>query len=115
MLGWAAQTLPSLAMNVAVIGSCAIYLGWLSWSTLVLLTCVMASGAVVYRILIRRADRYLQRARETRDLLYEHFRALTKGMKGLKLHAGRRGAFFSEQLGVEAVGVGRGGVRIARR
>lgn len=98
MLGWAAQTLPSLAMNVAVIGSCAIYLGWLSWSTLVLLTCVMASGAVVYRILIRRAYRYLQRARDTRDLLYEHFRALTEGMKELKLHAARREAFFSEQI-----------------
>jgi putative ATP-binding cassette transporter len=98
MLGWAAQTLPSLAMNVAVIGSCAIYLGWLSWSTLILLTCVMASGAVVYRFLIRRAYRYLQRARDTRDLLYQHFRALTEGMKELKLHAARREAFFSEQI-----------------
>ena len=98
MLGWAAQTLPSLAMNVAVIGSCAIYLGWLSWSALIVLACVMASGAVVYRALIRRAYRYLQRARDTRDLLYQHFRALTEGMKELKLHVARREAFFSEQI-----------------
>jgi len=98
MLGWAAQTLPSLAMNVAVIGSCAMYLGWLSWSTLILLTCVMSSGAVVYRVLVKRAYRYLQRARDTRDLLYRHLRALTEGMKELKLHAARREAFFSEQI-----------------
>jgi putative ATP-binding cassette transporter len=52
----------------------------------------------VYRFLIRRAYRYLQRARDTRDLLYRHFRALTEGMKELKLHAARREAFFSEQI-----------------
>jgi putative ATP-binding cassette transporter len=98
MLGWAAQNLPSLATNVAVIAGCAIYLGWLSPSTLIVLTSVVVLGAVVYRILIGRAYRYLQRARDTRDVLFQHFRALTEGTKELKLHAPRREAFFSERI-----------------
>jgi putative pyoverdin transport system ATP-binding/permease protein len=81
MLGWAAQDLPSLAVNVAVIAGCAAYLGWLSWPSLVVLVCVMSSGAVIYRVLIRRAYRYLQRTRDTRDVLFQHFRALTEGTK----------------------------------
>jgi putative ATP-binding cassette transporter len=98
MLGWAAQNLPSLAVNVAVIAGCAVYLGWLSWPSLVVLACVMSSGAVVYRVLIRRAYRYLQRTRDTRDVLFQHFRALTEGTKELKLHAARREAFFAERI-----------------
>src|SRR5207247_140079 len=33
-IGWAAQNVPSLAMNMAVLAGCAIYLGWLSWPIL---------------------------------------------------------------------------------
>ena len=99
MLGWAAQNVPSLAINVGIIGGCAIYLGWLSWSVLTLLTCVLAVGVGVYRILIGKAYRYLQRARDTRDVLFQHFRALTEGTKELKLHAARREAFLSDRIG----------------
>jgi putative ATP-binding cassette transporter len=98
MLGWAAQNLPSVAVNLAVISGCAIYLGWLSWPSLVGLTSVMAAGALVYRLLIRRAYRYLQQARDTRDRLFQHFRALTEGTKELKLHDARREAFFSKRI-----------------
>src|SRR5258705_11994942 len=58
----------------------------------------MQSAAVIYRIVIRRAYRYVQRARDTRDLMYEYFREVTEGMKELKLHAARREGFFSEQI-----------------
>ncbi|HKW92659.1 MAG TPA: cyclic peptide export ABC transporter [Methylomirabilota bacterium] len=98
MLGWAAQNLPSFATNVAVIAGCAIYLGRLSSSILLVLTSVMVLGAGVYRILIGRAYRYLQRTRNTRDVLFQHFRALTEGTKELKLHAARREAFFVERI-----------------
>ena len=51
-----------------------------------------------YRLLTARAYRYLQRARDTRDVLFYHFRALTEGVKELKLHAARREAFLSERI-----------------
>src|SRR6185369_6970900 len=98
MLGWAAQNLPSVTVNLAVISGCAVYLGWLSWSSLLVLTAVMAAGALIYRLLIRRAYRYLQRARDTRDRLFQHFRALTEGTKELKLHDARREAFFTKRI-----------------
>jgi putative ATP-binding cassette transporter len=97
-IGWAAQNVPPFAMNIAILVGCAIYLGWLSWPTLLSVALVIVIGALCYRILIARAYRYLQQARDTRDVLFQHFRALTEGMKELKLHAARREAFFSERI-----------------
>lgn len=98
MLGWAAQNVPVFAMNVAVLGGCAIYLAWLSWPILVAVIIVVVMGALGYRILIMRAYRFLQQARDMRDVLFQHFRELTEGMKELKLHARRREAFLSERV-----------------
>ena len=97
-LGWAAQNAPTLAMNLAVLVGCAIYLGWLSRSILLVVALVTVIGMIGYRILTVRAYRYLQQARDTRDVLFRHFRALTEGMKELKLHAARREAFLSERI-----------------
>jgi putative ATP-binding cassette transporter len=97
-LGWAVQNVPTTAMNGAVLLGCAIYLGWLSWSILLVVTLVVSIGMIGYRLLTRRAYRYLQQARDTRDVLFGHFRALTEGMKELKLHAARREAFLTERI-----------------
>ena len=97
-LGWAAQNVPAVAMNAAVVLGCAMYLGWLSPSTLVAVAFVVVIGMIGYRLLTARAYRSLQRARDTRDVLFHHFRALTEGMKELKLHAPRREAFLSERI-----------------
>jgi len=98
MIGWAAQNVPSFAMNLAVLAGCAIYLGWLSWKVLAGVTFFIVIGAVIYRVLTGRAYKYLQHARDTRDVLFQHFRALTEGIKELKLHAPRREAFISERI-----------------
>lgn len=98
VIGWAAQNIPSLAMNVAVIVGVAIYLGWLSWASLLGLGSFIVVGSLGYRILVGRAYRYLQQARDTRDLLFQHFHALTDGVKELKLHTARREAFLSERI-----------------
>jgi putative pyoverdin transport system ATP-binding/permease protein len=97
-LGWSAQNVPTLAMNMAVLAGCAIYLWWLSWSILLVVALVLVIGMIGYRILTARAYRYLKEARDTRDVLFDHFRALTEGMKELKLHAARREAFLSERI-----------------
>ena len=97
-LGWAAQNVPALATNLAMVAGCSLYLGWLSWSTLLALLVVMAVGALVYRVLSARGYRYLQEARDTRDVLFQHFRTLTEGLKELKIHAPRRRAFMVERI-----------------
>ncbi len=98
VLGWAAQNIPAIATHAAVLAGCAIYLGWLSWAVLLAVALFVLTGAFCYRFLIARAYRHLKRARNTRDLLFQHFRGLTEGMKELKLHADRRQAFLTERI-----------------
>jgi putative ATP-binding cassette transporter len=97
-LGWAAQNVPGVAMNAAVLLGCAAYLGWLSWPILFVVVVFVGLGVAGYRLLTTRAYRYMQRARDTRDVLFHHFRALTEGVKELKLNAARREAFLSERI-----------------
>jgi putative ATP-binding cassette transporter len=98
VLGWAMRNVPTLAVNLAVLAGCAVYLAWLSWRVLAGVLIVIIAGMLGYRFLIARAHRYLQRSRDTRGELFRHFRALTDGAKELKLHAQRRQAFLAEEI-----------------
>src|SRR6185436_8687946 len=51
-------------------------------------------GAVSYRLLMATAFGSLTSARDAEDKLFGHFRALTDGIKELKLHRSRRGTFM---------------------
>jgi putative ATP-binding cassette transporter len=97
-LGWATQNVPGMVINAAVLAGCAVYLGWLSWPVLLAVMLVVIIGALGYRVLIARAYRYLQQARDTREALFQHFRTMTEGVKELKLHARRREVFLSARL-----------------
>jgi putative pyoverdin transport system ATP-binding/permease protein len=81
-----------------VLIGCLVYLACLSRTLVVAMIIVVVIGALGYRILITRAYRFLQQARDMRDVLFQHFRELTEGMKELKLHAPRREAFLSERV-----------------
>jgi putative ATP-binding cassette transporter len=98
MIGLAITNVPAFAMNVAILGGCAAYLGWLSWPILIVVATFVVLGAVAYRVLISRAFRHFQDARDARDAVFRQFRTLTEGLKELKLHAGRRLAFVTERL-----------------
>jgi putative ATP-binding cassette transporter len=97
-IGWATINIPSLTMNAAILIGCAAYLAWLSWPVLLAVTMLVTVGAAIHRLLESRAFRYLQRARDTRELLFQHFRTLTEGIKELKIHAGRRREFVIERV-----------------
>src|SRR3954470_11174146 len=56
--------IPTFAMNAAILVGGAIYLGWLSWTVLVLMGCFIVVGAVGYRILIRSGFWHLFQARD---------------------------------------------------
>jgi putative ATP-binding cassette transporter len=94
--------IPVLCMQIAVLGGCLIYLAWLSWKVLLLVLGFMALGVVSYQIPMLSALRYLGLAREDRDVMFRQFRALTEGVKELKLHYPRRQAFLSEDLQTSA-------------
>jgi putative ATP-binding cassette transporter len=49
-------------------------------------------------MMVTSAFRRLHQAREVEDRLFNSFRALTEGIKELKLHRGRRSAFFEQNI-----------------
>ncbi|MBC8094569.1 MAG: cyclic peptide export ABC transporter [Akkermansiaceae bacterium] len=90
--------IPILAVNAALLLGGAVYLAWLSLPMMLGLLGLAAVGAVGHRLLVRGAYRSLHAARENEDQLFGHFRALTEGIKELKLHRQRRGVFFSRDI-----------------
>ena len=94
--------IPTLCVNIAVIGGCLIYLGWLSgWIFLAVAVFLVLAIALV-QILISAAYRYLALARLEKDRLFKQFRGITEGTKELKLHSTRRQLFFDRDLQVTA-------------
>lgn len=89
---------PTLAVNLAVLLGGSAYLAWLSWRLLLVMGAFIIIGACCYRLFITSGFRALHFAREAEDRLYAHFRSLTDGIKELKLHRERRGAFLQDGL-----------------
>jgi putative pyoverdin transport system ATP-binding/permease protein len=90
--------IPIVFVNFAMLLGGAAYLGWLSWKILLGAFVLILFGAVVYRWIVSSAFHSLNRAREEEDRLFGYFRALTEGIKELKLHRNRRGAFLNENV-----------------
>jgi len=89
---------PEFVINMAIATGALIYLGALSQTILlVALACLIVGGAS-YQIPALAALRSLKYARAEQDSLFKHFRALTEGIKELKLHSTRRQVFLSQTL-----------------
>ena len=95
---------PVTAVNVALLLGGAAYLGWLSWELLLGLAVFAIAGSIGYSLLSKGAFRSLNRAREEEDRLFGHFRALTEGVKELKLHRNRRSVFLARDIDAATAG-----------
>ncbi len=91
-------SIPVVSVNLAILLGGAVYLGVLSWQILASVFGIILFGIVGYRLVVTQAFRHLNLAREEEDKLYGYFRALTEGIKELKLHRGRRRAFFYDNI-----------------
>jgi putative ATP-binding cassette transporter len=90
--------IPLIAVNGALLLGGAVYLGWLAWPVLLGLMALIVAGALGYRLIMGGAYRALLSAREEEDKLFGCFRALTEGIKELKLHRDRRGVFLADNV-----------------
>lgn len=97
-LAWSLQSLPALAINVATLAGCSLYLAWLSWPAFAAVFGLTFVGFIGYRRLYRRFLKSNQAVREGRAALFGHFRGLTEGMKELMLHRSRREGFVSVEI-----------------
>ncbi|HVI72160.1 MAG TPA: cyclic peptide export ABC transporter, partial [Pyrinomonadaceae bacterium] len=94
----ALTSMPILCINVVVLVSCLIYLGWLSWTVLLAVLYTIACGIVTYQMVTNKGLVHFRLAREQWDHLVSHFHGLIEGAKELKLHRRRRTAFFGDWL-----------------
>ncbi|KAI9133078.1 cyclic peptide export ABC transporter [Acaryochloris sp. CCMEE 5410] len=94
--------IPFLCIDLAVVGGCLIYLGWLSIWVFLIVAAFMVVAIPLVQLLLNFAYRYLNLARQEDDQLFTHFRSITDGLKELKLHSVRRQTFFTEDLSVSA-------------
>jgi putative pyoverdin transport system ATP-binding/permease protein len=90
--------IPNFTVNLATLGGGAVYLCWHSWKIALGMFVFILCGALGYRLLITNGFARLRLAREEADKLFGHFRALTEGIKELKLHRERRGRFLTEGI-----------------
>lgn len=90
--------IPFFCVNLASVIGCVIYLGTLSWIALVWTLGFLAIGIFSYQFPTIRATNLLELARKREDKLFSHFRAITEGVKELKLNSQRRHAFIDEEL-----------------
>ena len=90
--------IPAFAMNLAILAGGAVYLAILSSTVLVAMGVFIVLGAVAYRLLIRKGFVFLRAARTEEERLFRHFRALTEGVKELKLHRERRDVFQLQNI-----------------
>ncbi len=94
---------PVLCTNLAIVVSCLIYLSWLSGPAFLFVLGILAIGIASTQLLISKGRYYLALARDQQDRLFGHFRAVTEGIKELKLHHQRQQSFLSQELGDTAM------------
>ncbi|HEV7857248.1 MAG TPA: cyclic peptide export ABC transporter [Pyrinomonadaceae bacterium] len=90
--------IPILCINIAVAISCLVYMAFLSWPLFLAVLAIIVIGIVSYQLPVAKSFQYMTLARREGDNLFTHFRALTEGIKELKVHADRRKAFLTENL-----------------
>jgi putative ATP-binding cassette transporter len=90
--------IPILCINIAVAISCLAYMAWLSLPMFGAVIALIVIGIVSYQLPVAKSFNYIRLARREGDNLYNHFRALTEGIKELKTHGDRRRAFLTDVL-----------------
>jgi putative ATP-binding cassette transporter len=92
------HAVPIVILNASIVAGSYAYLLWKAPLLAVIVLVFLLTGAAGYYRMIRFAMTLLEKARGHADSLYAHFRALTTGIKELKLSEKRRQVFLMEWL-----------------
>ncbi|NJL80280.1 MAG: hypothetical protein HC917_18245 [Richelia sp. SM2_1_7] len=91
-----------IIVNIAVLIGIFVYFLWLSPLLFFIVFICLILGFYLYQFLQKPGIEGLQKARQIQDVMFGHIRAVTEGVKELKLHRHRRIAFFKEDLEISA-------------
>ena len=94
----AVHVLPAFCGDIAIVGSCLVYLFWLSPILFAIVLCFMSVGIFSYQLASDRAFSFLKQSRQQQDKLFKHLNSLTGGIKELKLNSKRRQNFMTDEL-----------------
>jgi putative ATP-binding cassette transporter len=94
----AQKLLPTLVIEGAKVVAVLLYLLWLSPSLLAFVLVYESVNVCGMRSALKRAQAWLERARQTENALFGALRALIEGGKELRMNARRRRAFLDEEL-----------------
>lgn len=94
----AAQQMPGLAVNFAVVLGCGGYLFWLYPLGFAALSIAVLLGVGVYRFIHTTAFNAVFAQRVERDRLVRHYRSLVDGIKELKMHRARSEEFLKRRV-----------------
>jgi len=85
-------------VNLAVLVGVFAYLCWLSPLLFIIVSGSIGIGYGIYVSIQQQGIQAFNQSRQTQDVLFQHFRALTDGTKELKLHRPRRHDFIQSEL-----------------
>ncbi|KAM3112703.1 cyclic peptide export ABC transporter [Phormidesmis sp. 146-33] len=94
----AVSLFPYICIDLATIVGSFAYIYWLSWQVFLMVMALFVAATATTQYLLNRGYKLLRFAREDQDQLFKHFRAITDGVKELKLHYHRRQTFLSNDL-----------------
>jgi putative ATP-binding cassette transporter len=94
--------MPFLFINLAIVLGCVVYITWLSWLVLLMVAGLSVVAIASCQWFLNRGKKLLTLAREDQDVLFDHFRSITEGVKELKLHYNRRQVFLDKKLQLTA-------------
>ncbi|OKH40841.1 ABC transporter ATP-binding protein [[Phormidium ambiguum] IAM M-71] len=95
-------SLPLICINLAIVGGCLLYVAWLSPQVLLMILVLLVIAISSSNWFFKKGRQMLALAREEQDILFNHFRTISEGVKELKLHYQRRQDFLAEDLTVAA-------------
>lgn len=95
-------SLPLICINLAIVGGCLLYVAWLSPQVLLMILALLVVAISSSNWFFKKGRKMLALAREEQDILFNHFRTISEGVKELKLHYQRRQDFLAEDLTVTA-------------
>jgi putative ATP-binding cassette transporter len=90
--------IPIFIIQLSIVVGCLVYMGWLSLMAFGAVFVFLVLALISYQLIASRGEPPLRRARQEQNTLFRHLRALTEGVKELKLHRCRREAFLNRVL-----------------
>ncbi len=94
----ALTTVPLLFLQISVVLSCLVLMGWLSWQMLLVVLAAVLIGVGTYQLPLLGALKHFSVSRNGWDRMVKGFRGVTDGTKELKIHRERRAAFLRQEI-----------------